>query len=345
MKNSGLENERTQKELIKKIVIENSSCQNQTRIEKEILGYGPLEKILNLPDLQEIIIRDRSNLAYEQKGRMYILNDKFLSDLTFTNIVEKICAEAGLTLNLKKPFAEGRWQDFRIHIIRPPLIEKDFHLVLRKHPKNPWTFDKLKKENWAPNEAIQIIQDFILNKTNFLIVGPTSSGKTSVLNACLQELSPLERVVSIEDTNEIHMPNRISTKLLTQNSIEDNLSLIDQTQLLKQSLRLRPDRLVMGEVRGEEAKDLLLALSTGHRGSLGTLHSDSPRQALARLETLTQMGAPQWQGGTIRKLILSGLEGLLLVGRYKDHRFLKGIYKIEGLETTGFLIGSLYENN
>ena len=176
-------------------------------------------------------------------------------------------------------------------------------------------------------------------------MGPTSSGKTSVLNACLQELPKKERIVTIEDASEIVLPNPVSLKLLTQTAPESALALIGQNELVKQSLRLRPDRIVMGEVRGEEAKDLLLALASGHRGSIGTLHSETHKQALWKLETLTQIGAPQWQSATIQKLLFASLQGVVVVSRTQNLRLLKGIYRITGLEPTGFLFESFFERN
>ena len=176
-----------------------------------------------------------------------------------------------------------------------------------------------------------------------MIVGPTSSGKTSVLNACLQELSNYERVISIEDTDEIVLPNALSLKLLTQNDPETLKSLIDQQDLVKQSLRLRPDRIVMGEVRGKEAKDLIMALTTGHQGCIGTLHAKDHKQALWKLETLAQMGAPEWQTSTVQRLIFSGLQALVVLDKTEGVRRLKGLYKITGLESSGFLFDTLFE--
>ena len=143
--------------------------------------------------------------------------------------------------------------------------------------------------------------------------------------------------MTIEDTDEICIPNSVSTKLLTQTAPESSIAFINQEILVKQSLRLRPDRIVMGEVRGAEAKDLLLALSSGHRGSLGTIHGESHRQALWKMETLIQIGASQWQSDTIRRLIFSGLQGVVVLEKKDSLRLLKGIYKITSLEETGFL--------
>ena len=336
--------EKTRGQLIARIIKENSSPENQPRILSEFCGYGPLDQALGRRQITEIIINSRDHIFYEEKGAMRLLPDRFLSDITFKNIIEKISAEARLTVNLKKPFAEGRWGDFRIHIIRPPLIKKDFHVSLRKHPLSVWTLQKLIEANWAPEAAAGILRKLVKDRLNFLIVGPTSAGKTSVLNACLQEAEPNERIITIEDADEITLPNALSLKLLTQTAPESPLAFVGQEELVRQSLRLRPDRLVMGEARGGETKDLLLALASGHRGSIGTLHGSGHRQALWKLETLIQMGAPQWQSGTVQRLIFSSLQAIVVLDKRSGFRFLRGIYKISAYEASaGFLFEPLYE--
>ena len=335
--------EKTREKVIAQIVQDNSSTENKQRIQSEFSGYGPLDALLAQTNINEIIINGKDHIFYEKKGRMRLLEDSFLSQITFHNIVEKIGTQARITVNFNKPYSEGKWGAFRVLILCPPIVKEDFHLCLRKHPKEIWTLDKL--ENLAPPSALKMLRQFVQDKWNFLIAGPTSAGKTSVLNACLQELPPYERVLSIEDTDEIILPNKVSTKLLTQRDIESTRMLVDQQDLVKQSLRLRPDRIVMGEVRGAEAKDLLLALATGHRGSIGTLHAKDHKQALWKLETLAQMGAPQWQSTTVQKLIFSSLNALVVLDKREGIRRLKGLYKITALESSGFLYETLFERN
>ena len=336
--------EKNKDKIIHKLINENSSEKNKKRIQSEFSGFGPLDPLLSQSDINEIIINGKNHIFYEKYGKIRPLEDRFLSQVTFHNIVEKIGTQTHITVNLKKPFAEGKWGPFRILILRPPIVKGDFHLCLRRQTQSFWTFEKLEKQNWAPQPAIQMIRQLIQDQLNFLIVGATSSGKTSVLNSCLQDTKAYDRIISIEDTDEIILPNAVSTKLLTQNDPESSKTLITQQDLVRQSLRLRPDRIVMGEVRGGEAKDLLLALATGHRGSIGTLHGNDHKQALWKLETLAHMGAPQWNSSTIQKLIFSSLQALIVLEKREGIRLLKGIYKIAALEQpTGFLFESLYE--
>ena len=340
---SDLQQEKTKDKIIQKIINENSSSENRLRIFSEFSGYGPLEGLLKEKDLNEIIVNGKDHIFYEKYGQILQWEDGFLSQITFHNVVEKIGAEAGLTVNWKKPFAEGKWRDFRVHILMPPIVKGDFHICLRRQIQTFWSFKKLEDLNWAPKKALEIIRGFLSEKLNFLIVGATSSGKTSILNACLQEMGQNERVLSVEDTDEIVLPNKVSCKLLSQKDTESPKDLIDQECLIRQSLRLRPDRIVMGEVRGAEAKDLLLALSTGHQGSIGTIHGNDHKQALWKLETLAQLGAPDWQSSTIRNLIFSSLQGLIVLEKREGLRFLKGVYKITALEPSGFLFETLFE--
>jgi pilus assembly protein CpaF len=195
---------------------------------------------------------------------------------------------------------------------------------------------------WCAPEQSALLQDLLARRQTVLVVGPTGSGKTSVLGACLKELPAQERVVILEDTDELPLPNSASTKLLTRAQASPTLPDVSLTDLVKQSLRMRPFRLAIGEVRGAEAKDLLLALATGHEGSWGTLHASDPRQALLRLEMLIQMGAPQWSLQAIRQLMQLSLNAIVVCGNKNGHRFLEGIYRVAALESVGLLLEPLY---
>ena len=314
------------------------------RLTSEFFSLGPIETLIQDKNNSEIIINGKDHIFYEQKGKLHSLKDTFLSDLTFHNFIDRILEEAGVVLGLKQPFADGNWRGWRIHIARQPVVNVDFHLSFRRHPNNPWTFSRLKDQGWAPEKAIRLIENLLQEKNNILIIGPTSSGKTSLLNACLQCLPPNERIITIEDSSELMLPNPASTKLLTRTNSNSRNTLLDinQSELVRQSLRMRPDRIIMGEARGTEAKDLLMALATGHSGSLGTIHAKNHKQALWRLEMLVQMGAPSWDTHTIRQMIVLSIEYLIVLGRYQGERKLMGIYKLSGVEKTGFLFEPLF---
>ena len=319
-----------------------SPPQYHSRLMNEIFGLGPLESLIIDQDISEIIVNGKEHIFYEKKGRLWPGPEVFLSDLTFHNFVQGILEEAGVLLSLKQPFVDAHWRGWRVHIAQEPVVNQAFHLSFRRHPRNPWTFEQLEKQAWAPKKAIDIIEKLLKERSNILIAGPTSAGKTSVLNACLQSLPAEERVIAIEDSSELLLPNGLSTKLLTRSNHDGNLLDIDQSELVRQSLRMRPDRIIMGEARGKEAKDLLMALATGHSGSLGTIHAKEHRQALWRLEMLVQMGAPSWNTHTIRQMIVLSIDAIIVLGRYEGERTLMGIHKLSGVEQTGFLFEPLW---
>jgi len=310
----------------------------QRRLIDEFDGNGPLTDLFMDEDISEILVLSPLEIWFEKNGELHKHVDSFATDLTFQNYVHRLCHDLGKELTKDNPAIDGQLMQFRIHIIDKELTQSSIHISFRRQKISPWTFEMFEKLGWAEKEQIEIIRSWIKQQKNFLVIGPTGSGKTSVLNACLQELKPNERVVVIEDTKEVHLPNLVSSRLLTRRDSHGIVKNIDMAELLKQSLRMRPDRLIVGEVRGGEAKDLLLSLSTGHGGSMGTLHASNPHQTLIRLEMLIQMGAPHWSLSAIRKLISVSLDGLLIVG--KDHegqRKLEGLYALTSLEETGFL--------
>lgn len=309
------------------------------RLKNEFYNWGPLCELMEDEEITEILVNGPATIWFEKKGRLQQHQDSFLSELSYRNCIERLSQAAKCFITVEHPSADSNFGDFRLSLIGADLTQSHPHLSLRRHPKNPWTFEKLKAHDWCSQEDIALFKGLIEQKKNFLVVGSTGSGKTSVLNSLLNLLPENERVVVIEDTSEIALSNSASMKLLTREDPQGILPSIDQTQLVKRSLRLRPDRLVMGEVRGAEAKDFLMALATGHAGSFGTLHAQDAAQALIRLEMLIQMGAPQWNLIAIRRLIQLSLDYILVVGREPSGlRIFKGAYRLCSLEDHGFLV-------
>ena len=188
------------------------------RLSDELFGLGPLTPLIQNRCNSEIIINGGDHIFYEQKGQLKAWHDTFLSDLTFHNFIHRVLEEAEVTVDLKRPFADGCWRGWRVHIIREPVAHVDFHVSFRRHPENPWTFSQLKNHDWAPEKAIQLMDTLIQERSNILIAGPTGAGKTSVLNACLQSMPPTERALIIEDSSELLPPNPVSAKLLTRSN-------------------------------------------------------------------------------------------------------------------------------
>lgn len=318
----------------------------QSRLRDEFQGMGPIAPLMQDESVTEIIVNSVTDIWFEKNGKLLRLEDRFASELTFQNFIERICQEAKVQISVERPYCDGLYKDFRLHLISGHLTRNSQVLTLRRQSRSPWTLSKLLDAGWCQPQGAGILRDWICNRRNFLVVGETGSGKTSVLNACLQELPENDRVVILEDTPELKPPNPASVRLLTRIDSHGLLPAVDLTELVRQSLRMRPDRLVVGEVRGGEAKDLLLALSTGHQGSLGTLHASSASQALMRLEMLVQLGAPHWSLQTIRRLLGLSLNGIVVVGRSPwGERKLKALYELSGVEDTGILLDLIYQED
>lgn len=331
-----------QDQAVRKLIenfLSKSKSDSVGRILDEYFGFGPIKNLVDDESISEIIINGEKNIFFERSGKVEKHLDSFLSALTFRNFIHRLGRLTQTQANLDLPFVDGYFEDFRVHIAIPPATQLNVSITMRRHPKCPWTLKLLEAGGWASSEAIGEVKKLVQNRKNFLVVGSTGSGKTSVLNACLGELPENERAVMIEDTSELKVPNQISTKLMTRMDPQKLLRDFDQSELLKQALRMRPDRIIMGEIRGNEAKDLLMAFATGHTGCMGTLHAESARQALLRLEMLIQLGASQWNLQAVRTLILLSLSAVVVVKKNDSGlRVLDGIFKITSLEETGFLL-------
>lgn len=310
----------------------------QERIEREFFSNGPLDQLMRDEQITEIIVNGYNSIWYEKSGKLSKCCDSFLSPATFRLFTQKLFHESGVNPNSVDPFAKAQWQGFRLQVVTAP-VSDPMIIQLRKLNVQSWRLGDLENLGMVSSPQRQIILELISSRKNLVVIGSTGAGKTTLLNSVMSEIPQNERVIIIEDTNELRVPNLVSSKLVTRPGQKHLFEEINQTDLLKESLRLRPDRLVVGEVRSGEAKDLLMALATGHSGSFGTLHADNPDQALIRLEMLIQMGAPQWSLTAIRKLIYLSLHYILQVKRIGDgKRIVEGIYKISSLEEFGFLV-------
>lgn len=296
----------------------------------------PLKNLLKDSEITEILVLNRMQIWFEKKGVITQENKNFASLLDYQNFIHLVCDEAGVQFNYEHPYADGHWRGFRLHLCAPP-ISSDVALTLRRLRQNHISLEELQQKNWCDLTSLEILKTGVLQKKNILVVGSTGSGKTTLLNALVAQAAS-DRCLFIEDTSELLTPIAFSHKLLTRKDYQGVLPDISLEDLLRQSLRMRPDRLIVGEVRGGEAKDLLMALSTGHNGSMTSLHSGSAADALLRLEMLVQMGAPQWNLRAIRRLIQSTVDWMVVTQKNKDVWNLQGIYRIASLEEFGFSV-------
>lgn len=309
----------------------------RTRILNELNGFGPITDLLADESITEILINQFDQIYFEQSGILKKSKDHFFDSGSYKQFIEKLCGFCQTYINSEKPFIESQLNNLRITVLFPDICRGEFIVSIRKQPLTRWTFDRLAVQNWATSNDVATIQKLIQQKRNFLVVGGTGSGKTSLLQAAINEM-PSDRLVIIEDTQELNPVYTQNASLLTR--IDPTKKLIDVTmnELIKKALRLRPDRICVGEIRGEEATALLMALATGHDGSFGSLHARTAHEALLRLEMLIQMGAPQWSLQSIRRLIGLTVQNILVVEKHEGKRRLRGIYELGSVEETGITL-------
>lgn len=312
------------------------SAHDKQRVLHEFSDTGPLEELLVDEEITEILINGPSDIWFEKKGRFAKHGDQFLSLVTYTNFIHLLAEHSGIQTNHRTPFANGEWRSFRVHLASPPVCPTHTVTLRRLKPYSLRLSD-LKSKNWCDGSQLERIQSLVQQKKNILVVGATGSGKTTLLNSLVLE-SSMDRCVYIEDTAELVLNNSLSTRLLTRFDANGALPNVDQTDLVKQSLRMRPDRLILGEVRGGEAKDLLLALSTGHHGSMASIHAGTAAEALMRLEMLVLMGAPEWNLFTIRRLIQLTINAIIVTEKSDGSWKLNDVYRIVSLEEFGFIV-------
>lgn len=316
----------------------------QLRLKNEFFEYGPLHELLENQNVTEIIINGENSIWFEINGCLKKLNDGFMSQVSFHNFVNRICQECQIDPSLEFPFATAFWKGFRMHLVRGSShqasgISDQTQITLRRIARKSHTLEELQVNHWAEDHNIKLITDLFHQKQNILIIGETGSGKTTVLSCLLKLCHENERILLLEDASEITIPNSVSAKLLTRKMSQ--LPSIALNDLLYESLRMRPDRIVLGELRGGEAKDYLLALSTGHTGSLSTLHARSAREALIRLEFLVQLGAPSWGISNIRRLLSLSLNYILAVRRTASGRKLVSLDKVCSYEGDQVLLENI----
>lgn len=290
----------------------------------------------------EVLFNSYDSCWIEKKGQLYLADSYFSNSHDYYRFIDQLCESIDQPLTLEKPFVEARVQNYRLSVVSRELTKKDHVLSLRRIQSESWDLDYLVESRWCSSEEMQIIKEIVQNKKNFLVIGATGSGKTTLMNSFIKMVPQCERVITIEDTDELRLNSDSGLKLLTRSSQNGILTEYNQSDLLKRALRLRPDRLIVGEVRGHEAKDLLLVLSTGHAGSFSSLHAENAQQALTRLEMLVQMGAPQWNLLTVRRLIHCSLQYLISVERLANgHRQLRSVSRISSLEDHGFCLDEI----
>ncbi|REK66946.1 MAG: type II secretion system protein E [Brevibacillus sp.] len=290
-----------------------------TRLINESVGLGPLEPLLNDPEITEISINGHSQVYVERNGRLELTDLKFRDEEHLRHIVDRIVAPLGRRIDESSPMVDARLKDgSRVNAVIPPISLNGTLVSIRKFRKEPYTMDDLMRFG-SFNEAMsRFLQAVVEAKMNVLISGGTGSGKTTLLNAVACAIPHYERVITIEDSAELRLahPNCVGLEARPPNM--EGKGEITIRQLVKNSLRMRPDRIIVGEVRGAEAFDMLQAMNTGHEGSLTTVHANSPQDAFNRLEGMVVMAGMDLPSSIIREYIVSALDIIVQVMRLSD---------------------------
>ncbi len=300
----------------------------------EIFGLGPLETLLGDPSISDILVNRFNQVYIERSGRLEKTPLNFRDDAHLRQIIDRIVSRVGRRVDESSPMVDARLPDgSRVNAIIPPLALDGPCLSIRRFGRDPLT-DKNLLENQSLTEAmLELLAALVRGRLNLLISGGTGAGKTTLLNVLSQYIPDTERIVTIEDAAELQLRQDHVVRLETRPPNIEGQGAVRQRQLLINSLRMRPDRIIVGEVRGEEAFDMLQAMNTGHEGSLTTVHANSPRDALSRVENMVSMANLNIPDRAVRQQIASALNVVVQVSRLSDgRRKVVSISEIAGME-------------
>jgi pilus assembly protein CpaF len=333
------------REEIRDIVIEIVSIKNvvmsvaeqETLLEdicNDVLGYGPLEPLLARDDIADIMVNGAGTTYIEVQGKIQRTNIRFRDNAQLMNICQRIVSQVGRRVDEASPICDARLADgSRVNVIAPPLAIDGPALTIRKFKKDKLKIQDLVGFGSISGAGAEILRIIGASRCNTLISGGTGSGKTTLLNTLTAFIAPGERVITCEDAAELQLQQPHVVRLETRPPNLEGQGRVSMTDLVKNCLRMRPDRIIVGEVRGPEAFDLLQAMNTGHDGSMGTLHANTPREALSRLESMITMGGFTLPQRTIREMIVGSIDVVIQASRLRDGtRKIVSITEVMGLE-------------
>jgi len=300
----------------------------------DVLGYGPLEPLLARDDIADIMVNGSQRCYIEVNGKVRLTNVRFRDDAHLMNVCQRIVSQVGRRVDESSPICDARLPDgSRVNVIAPPLAIDGAALTIRKFKKDKLTLQQLVKYNSISPEGAEVLRILGKVRANVLISGGTGSGKTTLLNCLTAFIEKDERVITCEDSAELQLQQPHVVRLETRPPNLEGEGEITMRDLIKNCLRMRPERIIVGEVRGPESFDLLQAMNTGHDGSMGTLHANSPREALARLESMITMGGYSLPSRTIREMITSSIDVVVQAARLRDgSRRITHISEVLGME-------------
>jgi pilus assembly protein CpaF len=314
------------------------NLQERERLAQEVLdevfGLGPLEPLLADPTVADILVNTHKQVYIERKGVLERTSIQFRDDAHLMTIIDRIVSAIGRRVDESSPMVDARLADgSRVNAIIPPLAIDGPCLSIRRFGHDPLTAEDLIANHTLTPTMLELLQGCVKARLNVLISGGTGAGKTTFLNVLSSNISNRERIVTIEDAAELQLHQDHVVRLETRPANIEGKGAIHQRQLVINSLRMRPDRIIVGEVRGEEALDMLQAMNTGHDGSLTTIHANTPRDALSRLETMVAMANLNIPENAIRRQIASAIDVVVQVSRMSDGtRKVVSIAEITGME-------------
>ncbi|WP_425064018.1 CpaF family protein [Pyruvatibacter mobilis] len=300
----------------------------------DVLGYGPLEPLLARDDIADIMVNGAENVFIEVSGKTQATGIKFRDNSQLMNICQRIVSQVGRRVDEASPICDARLPDgSRVNVIAPPLAIDGPSLTIRKFKKDKLRMDDLVKFGSISPEGAKVLGIIGKCRCNVLISGGTGSGKTTLLNTMTAFIEEDERVITCEDAAELQLQQPHVVRLETRPANLEGSGEITMRDLVRNCLRMRPERIIVGEVRGPEAFDLLQAMNTGHDGSMGTLHANSPREAMSRLESMITMGGFKLPSKTIREMISGSIDIIIQAARLRDgSRRITHITEVTGME-------------
>jgi pilus assembly protein CpaF len=326
---------------VERLLIEDGEVMNEAErqqmlqdIENEVLGLGPLEPLLADRSVSEILVNGAKNVFVERRGQLEPSDVQFADDAHVMKIIDRIVSAIGRRIDESSPMVDARLADgSRVNAIIPPLAIDGPALSIRRFSVVPLKSDDLVKRRSITPEMVTLLAGLVEAKANILISGGTGTGKTTLLNILSSFIPDGERIITIEDAAELQLQQSHVVRLETRPPNIEGKGEINQRQLVKNTLRMRPDRIILGEVRGAEAFDMLQAMNTGHEGSLATVHANTPREALTRLENMIGMANLSLPHRVVRQQICSAIHVVLQIARLRDgQRKIVSISEITGME-------------
>lgn len=320
---------------IKNVVMSISEQENLLDdICNDVLGYGPLEPLLARDDIADIMVNGADTTYIEVNGKIERTNIRFRDNSQLMNICQRIVSQVGRRVDESSPICDARLLDgSRVNVIAPPLAIDGPTLTIRKFKKDKLKLNDLVNFGSISPSGAEVLRIIGHSRCNVLISGGTGSGKTTLLNCLTGFIDPGERVITCEDSAELQLQQPHVVRLETRPPNIEGSGEVTMRELVKNCLRMRPERIIVGEVRGPEAFDLLQAMNTGHDGSMGTLHANSPREALSRVESMITMGGFSLPARTIREMIVGSIDVVVQASRLRDgSRKIMNITEVMGME-------------